>query len=231
MGERTVYRHFPTERHVHDATMPRLESEAGVPYEDVKLANLAETTARVSLHCNGSRCANQLPRGDGELQAPSEAVGARPLGRAVRRVQHLVDVPIDAAASGSRQAPSSTGLYYGDKPNGTNRRLLGIEQIRPPGAHKRQGGRRHLDASLPRVQVPGESPGGHMAMWRPVIDEHGSPLTAGRRLVRYLPVTAGSGRGFGGVDGRLIAVDGWMVVGIAKSSMTRRRCSCASWRV
>ncbi len=47
VGERTVYRHFPTERHLHDAVMARLESEAGVSYVDVDLTNLAETTARV----------------------------------------------------------------------------------------------------------------------------------------------------------------------------------------
>ncbi|MGH3677166.1 MAG: TetR/AcrR family transcriptional regulator [Mycobacterium sp.] len=47
VGERTVYRHFPTERHLHDAVMQRLESEAGISYEDVDLANLAEVTARV----------------------------------------------------------------------------------------------------------------------------------------------------------------------------------------
>lgn len=47
VGERTVYRHFPTERHLHDAVMARLESEAGISYEDVNLANLAEVTARV----------------------------------------------------------------------------------------------------------------------------------------------------------------------------------------
>jgi AcrR family transcriptional regulator len=47
VGERTVYRHFPTERHLHDAVMQRLESEAGISYEDVNLDNLAETTARV----------------------------------------------------------------------------------------------------------------------------------------------------------------------------------------
>jgi AcrR family transcriptional regulator len=47
IGERTVYRHFPTERHLHDAVMQRLESEAGISYEDVDLANLAEVTGRV----------------------------------------------------------------------------------------------------------------------------------------------------------------------------------------
>src|ERR1700754_3484089 len=47
VGERTVYRHFPTERHLRDAVMQRLESEAGISYEDVNLTNLAETTSRV----------------------------------------------------------------------------------------------------------------------------------------------------------------------------------------
>src|SRR6185312_1564299 len=47
VGERTVYRHFPTEQHLHDAVMVRLESEAGVSYEDVDLTNIGEVTARV----------------------------------------------------------------------------------------------------------------------------------------------------------------------------------------
>jgi AcrR family transcriptional regulator len=47
VGERTVYRHFPTERHLHDAVMQRLESDAGISYENVDLDNLAEVTARV----------------------------------------------------------------------------------------------------------------------------------------------------------------------------------------
>ena len=47
VGERTVYRHFPTERHLHDAVMQRLESEAGISYEDVDLGNLGEATTRV----------------------------------------------------------------------------------------------------------------------------------------------------------------------------------------
>jgi AcrR family transcriptional regulator len=47
VGERTVYRHFPTERHLHDAVMQRLESEAGISYEDVDLANIGDITGRV----------------------------------------------------------------------------------------------------------------------------------------------------------------------------------------
>lgn len=47
VGERTVYRHFPTVEHLHDAVMQRLEKEAGIAYEDVDLGNLSEVTARV----------------------------------------------------------------------------------------------------------------------------------------------------------------------------------------
>ncbi|CAA0130380.1 Nucleoid occlusion factor SlmA [Mycolicibacterium vanbaalenii] len=47
VSERTVYRHFPTERHLHDAVMHRLEQDAGVSYDDVDLGDLAEITGRV----------------------------------------------------------------------------------------------------------------------------------------------------------------------------------------
>jgi AcrR family transcriptional regulator len=63
VGERTVYRHFPTERHLHDAVMQRLESEAGISYEDVDLTNLAEVTAAVfaSLQRFSVRQSQQTP--------------------------------------------------------------------------------------------------------------------------------------------------------------------------
>jgi AcrR family transcriptional regulator len=47
VGERTVYRHFPTVQYLHDAVMQRLEEEAGITYEDVELGNLSGVTARV----------------------------------------------------------------------------------------------------------------------------------------------------------------------------------------
>ena len=47
VGERTVYRHFPTERHLHQAVMHRLHQEAGVDYDEVTRSNVAEVTARV----------------------------------------------------------------------------------------------------------------------------------------------------------------------------------------
>ena len=47
VGERTVYRHFPTEKLLHAAVMAGLAREAGVDYEQVTLATVAETAARV----------------------------------------------------------------------------------------------------------------------------------------------------------------------------------------
>ncbi|MFZ0833822.1 MAG: TetR/AcrR family transcriptional regulator [Mycobacterium sp.] len=52
VSERTVYRNFRSERHLHDAVMARLEDDAGVSYDDIGLADVADVTARVfaSLH-------------------------------------------------------------------------------------------------------------------------------------------------------------------------------------
>jgi AcrR family transcriptional regulator len=47
VGERTVYRHFPTERDLRDAIMARLAEEAGVDYDGVTLATVAEVAGRV----------------------------------------------------------------------------------------------------------------------------------------------------------------------------------------
>ncbi len=52
VGERTVYRHFPSERHLKDAVMQRLEAEAGVRYDEVTLDEVPAVAALVfeSLH-------------------------------------------------------------------------------------------------------------------------------------------------------------------------------------
>jgi AcrR family transcriptional regulator len=47
VSERTVYRHFPTERDLHDAVMSRLEEEAGVFYEDISLDEVAAVATKV----------------------------------------------------------------------------------------------------------------------------------------------------------------------------------------
>ncbi len=47
VSERTVYRHFTTERELRDAVMRRLEEEAGVSYDGLGLDDLAGVTAQV----------------------------------------------------------------------------------------------------------------------------------------------------------------------------------------
>lgn len=47
VSERTVYRHFATERELRDAVMRRLEEEAGVSYEGLHLDDLGAVTALV----------------------------------------------------------------------------------------------------------------------------------------------------------------------------------------
>ena len=50
VSERTVYRHFPGEREFHDAVMQRLEEQAGVTLEGLRLEEVADATARVFAH-------------------------------------------------------------------------------------------------------------------------------------------------------------------------------------
>jgi AcrR family transcriptional regulator len=47
VSERTVYRHFPTERRLHDAVMERLHDEVDVDYRSVDLAALPDLTGRI----------------------------------------------------------------------------------------------------------------------------------------------------------------------------------------
>jgi AcrR family transcriptional regulator len=47
VNERTVYRYFPRERDLRDAVLARLEAEAGVDLESVRLEDLRDFTARV----------------------------------------------------------------------------------------------------------------------------------------------------------------------------------------
>ena len=47
VGERTVYRYFPSQRELHDAVMERLEHEAGVTYDDLAMDTVASVASRV----------------------------------------------------------------------------------------------------------------------------------------------------------------------------------------
>lgn len=47
VSKRTVFRHFATERDLHDAVMQRFQERAGVSYEHVDLADVAAVARRV----------------------------------------------------------------------------------------------------------------------------------------------------------------------------------------
>jgi AcrR family transcriptional regulator len=63
VSERTVYRNFPCERHLHDAVMARLEDDAGVSYDGIALDDVAGVTERVfaSLHRFAIEDSGQTP--------------------------------------------------------------------------------------------------------------------------------------------------------------------------
>ena len=99
VSERTVYRNFPSERHLHDAIMARLEDEAGISYDDVELDNLADVTARVfaSLRRFAIKDTVGAPRGPAFAGADARRHDA--LNRAVTaRSPELPDAPRRALA-------------------------------------------------------------------------------------------------------------------------------------
>lgn len=50
VNERTVYRHFTNEQGLHDAVMHRLEAEAGIELQGMRLEDIADVTARIFEH-------------------------------------------------------------------------------------------------------------------------------------------------------------------------------------
>ncbi|KUH99137.1 TetR/AcrR family transcriptional regulator [Mycobacterium sp. IS-3022] len=104
VGERTVYRHFPTERHLHDAVMQRLEAEAAVSYEDMTLDTLGAVTARVFASLQRFSVRESVPaprdpafvssderRREALLRAVADAAPRLPEGQR-RKIAGLLDV-------------------------------------------------------------------------------------------------------------------------------------------
>jgi AcrR family transcriptional regulator len=99
VSERTVYRHFPSERHLHDAIMSRLEEEAGIAYEDVDLDNLAEVTARHFASLGRFAIKDSIGTPQGSAFVGAEAKRHNALDRAVgSRATHLTDIQRRALA-------------------------------------------------------------------------------------------------------------------------------------
>jgi AcrR family transcriptional regulator len=108
LGERPVYRHFPTEQHLHRAVMQRLEDEAGITYEDVELANLAEVTGRVfaSLRSFAVRASVEAPDDPTFVAVDDRQRRATPVGRRPHSPATVSDVSSPVAMKSSKVATS-----------------------------------------------------------------------------------------------------------------------------
>ncbi|MGA8332363.1 MAG: TetR/AcrR family transcriptional regulator [Mycobacterium sp.] len=87
VSERTVYRNFPTERHLHDAIMSRLEDEAGIAYEHVELDNLADVTARLFASLGRFAIKDSISTPQGSAFVGAETKRHDALNRAVSAAQ------------------------------------------------------------------------------------------------------------------------------------------------
>lgn len=47
VSERTVYRHFPTQRDLHEALMTRINQDAAISYEELAIGDVAELVGRL----------------------------------------------------------------------------------------------------------------------------------------------------------------------------------------
>ena len=77
--ERTVYRHFATERDLRDAVLSRLEDEAGVDLEGLGLDDVAGVTARTFEYVSSFPLEPRTP-GDATTAAASERLRSALLG-------------------------------------------------------------------------------------------------------------------------------------------------------
>lgn len=85
VGERTVYRHFPTERLLHDAVMRRLEEEAGVSYENLTLHRIASVAGRVFDSMASFTAASHEPPASDSTMGAEDDRRRRALREAVER--------------------------------------------------------------------------------------------------------------------------------------------------
>ena len=62
VNERTVYRYFASERELRDAVMGRMEDEAGVDIEGLRLEDVADVTAQIFEYVSSFPIAPRTPR-------------------------------------------------------------------------------------------------------------------------------------------------------------------------
>jgi AcrR family transcriptional regulator len=62
VNERTVYRYFASERELRDAVMARMEDEAGVDVDGIRLEDVADVTAQILEYVSSFPIAPRTPR-------------------------------------------------------------------------------------------------------------------------------------------------------------------------
>jgi AcrR family transcriptional regulator len=62
VNERTVYRHFPTERDLRDAVLERMRAEAGVDLEDLTVERVQEVATRIFEYTSNFPLEARTPR-------------------------------------------------------------------------------------------------------------------------------------------------------------------------
>ena len=72
VNKATVYRHFPTERVLHDAIMRRLEDEAGISYDALELGSVNALVERAYAHLSSFAA-----RPEAEPEAPTDGADRR----------------------------------------------------------------------------------------------------------------------------------------------------------
>lgn len=89
VNERTVYRHFATERELREAVLARLEGESGVDLDGLELDDLQEVTARIYEYVSSFPLEPRTP------PDPALAAAGRNLGQALLAAvaQHTEDWP------------------------------------------------------------------------------------------------------------------------------------------
>ena len=93
VNERTVYRHFANERGLRDAVMHRLEEEAGIDLDGLRLDDVAGVTARILEYVVRRSRSSRGRRWTRRSPTPTSASASALLGRRRRRDRGLVRTP------------------------------------------------------------------------------------------------------------------------------------------
>jgi AcrR family transcriptional regulator len=98
VNERTVYRHFANERALRDAVLQRMEAEAGIELDGLRLEDVAGATARIFEYASAFPISPRTPR-DATVAAANERQRAALLDAVRTATPTWSDVDRRAAAA------------------------------------------------------------------------------------------------------------------------------------